>query len=207
MRALVLALLAPIAAAALTLPAVAATLDIPSGPYVADPTHSSVTFKIGHFGLSFYTARFARLESAVTLDAADVARSAVKVAIDANSVRTDYPFPEKEDFDKKVGGDVNFLNGAAFPTISFVSKSIKLTGAKTALVSGDLTFRGVTRPVVLDAVLNGTLVSHPMRKVPMFGISGSTTIKRKDFGMTYLTGILGDEVTIMIEAEYLPAPK
>jgi len=204
MRSLVLAAMlvfAPLAAPALAAPA----FDIPSGNYVNDPAHTSVTFKISHFGLSNYTARMASADAAVTLDAGNPEKSSVKVSIDANSVRTDFPFPATEDFDKKIGSDANFLNGAAFPQISFVSKSIKITGPKTALITGDLTLRGITKPVTLDADLNGTLVSHPFRKVPMFGISATGKIRRGDFGMTAYSAFLGDEVSIIIEAEFAPA--
>lgn len=204
MRAFVIA--AVLALSSLSVPALAApSLDIPSGNYDGDPAHSSITFKIGHFGLSNYTARFVRFGTAVTLDAANPANSSVKVTVDTNSVRTDFPFPDKEDFDKKIGGDANFLNGEAFPQISFVSKSIKVTGPRTALITGDLTLRGITKPVTLDTKLNGTLVSHPLRKVPMFGISATGKINRADFGQTFLKGLLGDEVSIMIEAEFAPA--
>lgn len=202
MRALAFAALALLP---LATPAVAQkAFDIPSGAYVGDPTHSSVTFKIGHFGLSNYTARFTRFDTAVTLDAANPAASSVKVSIDPNSVRTDYPFPDKEDFDKKIAADPNFLASAQFPTIGFVSKSIRTTGARTAQITGDLTLRGITKTVVLDTVLNGA-IQHPMRKVPMFGISATGKINRNDFGLTYLKGILGDEVSILIEAELAPA--
>lgn len=204
MRALVVA--AVLALSSIPVPALAAQpLDIPSGRYDGDPAHSSITFKIGHFGLSNYTARFVRFETAVTLDAADPAKSSVTVTVDTNSVRTDFPFPDKDDFDKKIGGDANFLNGIAFPQISFVSRSIKVTGPRTALITGDLTLRGITKPVTLDVRLNGTMASHPMRKVPMFGISATGKINRADFGQTVLKGILGDEVSIMIEAEFAPA--
>ena len=184
----------------------APTLDIPSGRYTLDPTHTSVTFKISHFGLSNYTARFAKVAGDVVVDAANPAKSAVNVKIDANSVRTDYPFPDKEDFDKKIGNSEAFLNGANFPDITFVSKAITVTGPKTAKISGDLTLRGVTRPVVLDTVLNGTLNPHPMMKMPVFGISASAKINRSDFGLKF-PPVLGEEVTILIESELGQAAK
>lgn len=179
---------------------------IPSGAYVGDPTHTSVTFKIKHFGLSFYTARFTKVESNVTLDSARPAASRVAVTIDTKSVKTDYPFPERTDFDKEIGTEARFLDGNAHPTIRFVSKSVVPTGANTADITGDLTLKGVTKPVTLKAVLNGEVASHPMRKVPMFGISATGTIKRQDFGMTALGGALGDEVQLLIESEYAKAP-
>ena len=196
MRPLMLAL-ALLAAA----PAAAAPLGVPSGHYVLDPSHTSVTFKIAHFGLSNYTARFAKISGDATVNGDDAAKSSISVKIDTNSVRTDYPFPDKEDFDKKIGGSEPFLNGAQFPSISFVSKSIVLTGPKTAKISGDLTLKGVTRTVVLDTVLNGAVNPHPFMKIPIFGISAHTVIKRADFGITLYPGVLGDDVTIIIESE------
>lgn len=197
-------------AAALMLAAVPAaaapTLEVPSGRYAIDPTHTSVTFKISHFGLANYTARFAKVSGDATVDAANPAKSSISVKIDANSVRTDYPFPEKEDFDKKIGNSEGFLNGAKFPDITFVSKSIDITGPKTAKITGDLTLRGITRPVVLDTVLNGQLNPHPFLKMPAFGISATTKINRSDFGLKF-PPVLGEEVTILIESELGQAAK
>ena len=180
--------------------AAAPKLEVPSGSYKLDPAHTSVTFKISHFGLSNYTARFAKVSGEAAVDAADPAKSSVSVKIDANSVKTDFPFPEKEDFDKKIGNSEAFLNGAKFPDITFVSKTVTVTGPKTAKVAGDLTLRGVTKPVVLDVVLNGQLNPHPYMKIPVFGISATTKIKRTDFGLNF-PPVLGDEVTILIESE------
>ncbi len=182
-----------------------AALAIPAGAYEGDPTHTSVTFKISHFGLSFYTARFARVSSKVMLDVDKPEASSVAVEIDARSVRTDFPFPEQTDFDKEIGTDSRFLDGNTHPVIRFVSSKIVVTGEDTADVMGDLTLRGVRKPVVLKATLNGAVASHPLRKVPMFGISAVTTISRKDFGLTIYEGALGDEVTVLIESEYAKA--
>lgn len=193
-----------VALALLASPAMAqqADLAIPAGAYDGDPTHTSVTFKISHFGLSFYTARFAKVSSTVTLDVDSPEASSVAVEIDARSVKTDFPFPDKTDFDKEIGTDPRFLDGNTHPVIRFVSKKIVLTGDDTADVSGDLTLRGVTRPVLLKATLNGAVANHPLSKLPMFGISAVTTISRKDFGLTVYEGALGDEVTVLIETEY-----
>ncbi|GGI77410.1 polyisoprenoid-binding protein [Polymorphobacter multimanifer] len=175
---------------------------IPSGAYEGDPAHTSVTFKIEHFGLSFYTARFAKVSSKVMLDAARPEASKLEVSIDARSVRTDFPFPEKTDFDKEIGTDPKFLDGNTHPTIGFVSTKVTKTGASTADITGNLTLRGVTKPVVLKAVLNGQVANHPMMKKPVFGISATTVVRRADFGLTAFEGVLGDNVTVLIEAEY-----
>lgn len=197
MRALIVSLALLTAA-----PALAAPLDAPSGKYVVDPTHTSVTWRVKHLGLSNYTARFTKIASTVELDAASPENSKLDVTIDTNSVRTDFPFPEKEDFDKVVGGDARFLDGGKFPQIKFVSTSIASTGPKTGKITGNLTLRGVTKPIVLDATFNGSLAPNPMMKTQKIGVSARGTIKRTDFGMTFGTQFLGDEVELQIEAEY-----
>ena len=197
MRALIVSLALLTAA-----PALAAKLDAPSGSYNVDLTHTSVTWRVKHLGLSYYTARFAKLTSTVVLDAANPEKSKLEVTIDANSVRTDFPFPEKEDFDKVVGGDSRFLDGAKFPEIRFVSTAIAATGPKTGKITGNLTLRGVTKPIILDATFNGSMAPNPMMKTQKIGVSARGSIKRTDFGMSFGTQFLGDEVELQIEAEY-----
>lgn len=190
---------------ATALPASAAPaikLDLPAGIYAGDPSHTSVTWRVMHFGLSNYTARFAKVSSTVVLDPVDVSKSRLNVTIDANSVRTDFPMADKVDFDAELGGGDKWMNGKAFPQISFVSTRIVPTGPKTAQVTGNLTLRGVTKPVTLAVTFNGSLAAHPMLKVPMFGISATATLKRSDFGMDYGLPVVGDDVSLQIESEY-----
>lgn len=192
-----------IAALAAATPLAAATLDVPSGRYANDPAHTSVTFRIMHLGLSNYTARMTKIASTVYLDAADVAKSKLAVTIEAKSVKTDFPFPDKVDFDSEIGGGDKFLDGKDFPEIKFVSTGITTVG-KLAKITGMLTLRGVTKPIVLDAVLNGTLQPNAMFKTPAFGVSATAHIKRSDWGMSYGTQFVGDDVELLIQAEYRP---
>lgn len=195
-------LLLATALVALAAPLAAAPIDAPSGTYEADLSHTSVTWRVKHLGLSNYTARFAKIASTVQLDSAKPANSTLTVTIDANSVRTDYPFPAKTDFDKEIGGSGKFLDGGKFPEIKFVSTGIVETGAKTAKITGNLTLRGVTKPVTLDAVLNGTAKANPMMGAERIGVSARGTIKRSEFGMTYGTQFVSDDVELIVEAEY-----
>ena len=190
------------ASLAIATPLGAAPIDAPSGRYEADLAHTSVTWRVKHLGLSNYTARFAKLASTVDVDAANPANSKLSVVIDANSVRTDFPFTDKVDFDKEIGGDARFLYGSKFPEIKFVSTGIAVTGAKTAKITGDLTLRGVTRPVTLDAVFNGTTKANPQMGAERIGVSARGTITRSDWGMTFGTQFVGDPVELIIEAEY-----
>lgn len=177
---------------------VAAPIKAPTGTYKVDPTHSSITWRVRHMGLSGYTARFAKFDSTVAYDAADPTRSKLEVTIDPNSVRTDYPFPEKENFDAKVAKD--FLAADKGP-IRFVSRTARRTGDDRGQITGDLTMGGVTKPVTLDARWNGA-ITHPFSKTPVFGVSATGRVKRSEFGLGAGAPMIGDDVELVIEAEY-----
>lgn len=179
----------------------AAQLEVPSGTYALDPTHASVTWKVNHLGLSNYTARFTKFDATLNFDAAKPENSKLTVTIDPKSVRTDYPFPEKEDFDAKIAGET-FFDAAKYPEIKFVSTKVERLGSDTGKVHGDLTFHGVTKPVTLDVTLVGAK-PHPMQKVGAMGFSATTRIKRSDFGVNALVPMVGDEVMVQIEAEFI----
>lgn len=197
LAAMALLLLAVAPAPAL---AQAAPVAAPAGTYGLDPTHASLTFRVKHLGLSFYTARFTRLMGQIELNPKVPTSSSVNMTIDPRSVRTDFPFPEKEDFDKVVAE--RFLGAAKHSEIRFRSTGLVATGATTGRLTGDLTFNGVTRPVTLDVTLNG-VIEHPFQKVPAPGFSARGSLQRSDFGSTELLGPIGDEVELLIEAEYL----
>lgn len=188
----------------------AAAVDAPTipvaGTYVTDPAHTSVTWRVMHLGLSNYTARLTEIASTLRLDPAHPATSKLDVTIQANSVRTDFPFPDKTDFDKEIGGDERFLSGDKFPEIKFVSTRIVTTGPKTAKITGNLTLRGVTKPVTLDAKFNGATPANRVMGQPRVGFSATGAINRSDFGMTFGTQFLGDRVELAIEAEYKLVP-
>ncbi|MCH8684792.1 YceI family protein [Pedomonas mirosovicensis] len=178
----------------------APALEVPSGTYALDPTHASVTWKVNHLGLSNYTARFTKFNATLDFDAGNPEKSSLTVSIDPKSVRTDYPFPEKEDFDAKIAGP-DFLDAAKYPEIKFVSTKVERLGTDAGKVHGNLTFHGVTKPIVMNVKLVGAK-KHPMLGVGALGFSGTTTFKRSDFGVTTLVPMVGDEVTVQVEAEF-----
>lgn len=183
--------------------AAAFEVNAPSGAYKLDPTHASITWKVGHLGLSNYTARFATFDIELTLDVENPANSAVSATIDPTSVRTD--FPGAKDFDGEIAGE-KILNAGAFPEITFVSKSVDVTGDNTATITGDLMLAGVTQEVSLDAVLNGSLESHPFAKVPAVGFSATGSLDRTVFGVDFLAPqVVAPVVTFAIEAEFIKA--
>jgi len=189
-------------AAALAQQPAAASLDVPSGTYTLDPTHASVTWKVNHMGLSNYTARFTKFDATLNFDAAKPENSTLSVTIDPKSVRTDYPFPKQENFDAKIAGEV-FLNAEQYPEIKFVSTKVERLTENTGKVHGDLTLHGVTKPVTLDVTLNGAKKTHPMVGGGALGFSATTKFNRSDFGVKNMVPMVGDEVTVQIEAEFL----
>lgn len=197
-----LALAAGLALTAVPASAQLAT-DVPAGTYKMDPTHASVTWKVMHMGLSNYTARFAKVDGTLTFDPAKPETSKITASVDPLSIRTDFPFVEKEDFDKKLATDPKWFNGEFFDKITFVSTGVKMTGAKTADVTGDLTLLGVTKPAVLKVTFNGGMAAHPMTKKAAIGFSAAGTVKRSEFGMTGGIPFVGDDVAVLIEAEMM----
>lgn len=176
----------------------------PSGTYVSDPAHSSVTWKISHLGLSNFTARFTKMSAELVWNAEDPASSRVTAVIDPASVRTDYPFPEKEDFDKEIGTTDKFLAGQE---IRFVSTSVTATGDNRGEVKGDLTFRGQTHPATLMVTFNGSMAEQPREKTPKIGFSAEATLKRSEWGVAPQIKSISDEVIIIIETEFQPPQK
>ena len=174
---------------------------LPAGTYKMDRAHASLTWKVSHLGLSNYTARFTNIDATLDIDPAKPETAKLAVTVDPTSIRTDYPFADKNDFDKELSADDKFFNTSKFSNITFTSTRIERTGATTATVTGDLTFLGVTKPVAIDVTLNGA-IEHPMTKQPMLGFSGVATLKRSEFGMTHGIPFVGDDVKLLIEAEF-----
>jgi len=180
-------------------------LPVPSGTYRLEPTHGSIIWKISHLGLSHYTARLNHFDATITLDSEHPENSSVTATIDPTSVDTDYPNADKKDFNAEIAYEDKFFNANKFPHITFQSTGIELTGGNTGKITGDLTFLGVTKPVTLDVTLNGTLPEHPMTKTAAIGFSAHTTVDRGAFGMDYGAPYIGNDVEVLIEAEFLKA--
>jgi polyisoprenoid-binding protein YceI len=183
--------------------AVAAGADepAPAGVYKTDPSHSSFNWSFMHSGLSNYTARFTGVAAQLDWNPLKPENSKLSVDIDPMSVRTDYPWPEKVDFDSEIGGDPNFLAGKP---IRFVSKAIQITGERTGIVEGFLTFREQTHPATLDVTFNGSTANHPMMNTAKIGFSATATIRRSQWGLDFAIPMLSDEVKLAIETQFVP---
>ena len=179
-----------------------ATAEAPAGKYSIDPTHASLTWKVSHLGLSNYTARFTKINAILNYDPKDPTKSTLSVTVDPASLETDYPFPDQEDFDKKLIEGEEWFNANEHKSIRFISTRVELTSSNTATVYGDLTLLGVTKHAVLNVTLNKAMAEHPMAKIPALGFSATSSIKRSEFGFDKLIPLIGDDVQLLIEAEF-----
>lgn len=161
--------------------------------YTLDSSHTAVTWHVSHFGFSTPSGKFMSATGEVTLDEANPAASSLKVSIDVTQMNSGVP---KLDEHLKTP---DFFDVAKYPTATFVSKKVEVTGKDTAKVTGDFTLRGVTKPLTLDVKLNK--IGENMMKLKTAGFTASTTIKRSDFGMTTYVPNLGDDIKIDIESE------
>ena len=178
---------------------------MPSGLYKLDDTHASLIWKVSHLGLSDYTARFTKFDVDMMFDAQDPVRSKVIATIDPTSIKTDYPYPEKKDFDAELVKKSGWFNTDQFPEIKFRSTKIEKTGDNTGKMTGNLTFLGISKPVTLDVTFNKAIGNHPFKNKPAIGFSATGSLKRSDFGMSTYIPQIGDQVDIIIEAEFLYA--
>ncbi len=159
-----------------------------------DPPHSAAQFAVRHMGLSTVRGTFTKVNGEVQYSAADPSKSSLDVTIDAASVDTRV---EMRDNDVR---SAHFLDTAKYPTITFKSKRVEVAGAGKLKVTGDLTIHGVTKEAVLD-VDGPTPVMKDPRGNEHMGASATTKINRQDFGVSFMSGMIGDDVTIVIDVE------
>jgi polyisoprenoid-binding protein YceI len=201
MRTLVLAA----SAAAIATPVMAQESPVPSGTYALDPTHTNLSFLVQHMDLAPYVARFNDFDVTVVVDAEDVSASTVTATVRTGSIETDYPFPEREDFDAKLQGE-GWLNAVENPEASFTTSSFEATSDTTGKVTGDFTLNGVTLPATFDVTITGAHEEHPFSKVPAIGFEARGVISRSAFGVTNLPQILDDDVEIVFRGEFQRQP-
>ena len=172
----------------------------PAGEYIVDKAHASVTWKVAHMGLSQYTARFDIMRGTLNLAPAAFASSRVEFNIDAKSVNTGIV-----PFDRKLAGS-DYFDADKNPTITFKSTSIEAVNGNKFKLVGDLTFRGITKPISWDATFNGGQYSKFMQ-AHQIGFSVKGVVKRSTWDLKTYLDLIGDEVDIAIEVELLHRPQ
>ncbi|NRB18187.1 MAG: polyisoprenoid-binding protein [Rhodobacteraceae bacterium] len=166
--------------------------------YVLEAAHSQITFSYNHLGFSTTRGMFSGFEGEIMFDQADPSASSVSVSMPVQMMFTGWQ-ERLDDIMSK-----NFFAADEGEMISFTSTSIEVTGETTAMITGDLNLNGVTRPVVLDAVLNQA-GDHPMVGKPWVGFDASASILRSQFELGKFAPFVGDEVTIQISIEAMKA--
>ena len=161
--------------------------------YKIDPVHSSVGFSIRHF-FSNVPGVFTKFSGAITVDRDHMENSSVTATIEVPSVDT--RTQQRDDHLRSPA----FFDAAKFPTMTFKSTAWTQTAEGVFDVAGDLTIKGVTKPVVLKVKLLGFGPGMPPGTM-LSGWEASTTLNRNDFGITTFPKVLGDDVAVAISIE------
>lgn len=166
-----------------------------------DPAHSVVEFKVKHMMIAHVKGHFSKVSGFLTLDESDLPKSHVEASIEAASIET-------RDVQRDAHlRSADFLDVETFPTLSFKSESISVVRDGELLVEGDLLIHGITRKVLFNVEGPTPATKDPWGNTRV-GVSATTKINRKDYGLTWNAaletgGILvGDEVTITLDVEF-----
>ena len=162
--------------------------------YTIDPTHTATVFTWNHFGFSTPSANFSDIQGTISVDNARPVNSAVNVTIPLSSLNTNVK--ALDDHLK----NADFFDAEKYPNITFKSTKVQALGQNKYKITGDLTVKNVTKPVVLDAVLNKQGV-HPMTKAESIGFNATTSFDRSAFGVGAYVPNVGDKITVNITTE------
>ena len=175
-----------------------AAAKVATGTYTVDTDHTQIAWGINHLGFNVYYGIFGGTTGTLTLDPAKPASASVSLTIPIEQVTTT---SEKLNAHLKTA---DFFDTTKFPTATFKSTGVVVDGLR-AKITGDLTLKGITKPVVLDARFTGA-GPNPMSKIETVGFEARATIKRSDYGITYALPVLGDEVSLHITAAFERRP-
>lgn len=168
----------------------------PTNRWTADPAHSAVNFRVRHLGITWVNGSFGQWTADISFDPAKPEAGSVSAKIQSATITTGN---DRRDTDLRQ----NYLAVDSFPEITFTSTKIERTAPDHLRITGNLTMRGITHPVVLETDLGGVLAAPRGRRT---AFSATTTLKRQDYGITlnrFMEGaqIVGDDVRITIDVE------
>ncbi|MGE4483042.1 YceI family protein [Acidocella sp.] len=170
--------------------------DVKAGTYQVEPTHTRILFSVSHMGFTTWYGNFTGASGTLTLKPAELSKTSFDIKVPVGSVSTT---------NTKLDGELKspeWFDAAKYPFIEFKSVKVVRTGEDTALVTGDLTFHGVTRPETLKATFNAGGI-NPLTKQYTIGFNLSGKLKRSDFDQTTYVPLIGDEVGITISAAFV----
>ena len=163
--------------------------------YTIDPRHTFPSFEVNHLGFSTQRGRFNATSGKITLDR-QAKSGTVQVTIDTSSISTGVPKLEEH-----LRGE-DFFDVAQHPAMTFKSSNLKFNGDVPVAAEGEITIRGITKPVTLT-ITSFKCGPNPVAKKDACGADATATIKRSDFGMKYALPALGDDVKLVINVEAL----
>ena len=166
--------------------------------YTIDNSHTYPHFTYNHLGFSNQTHKFDKTSGTVVLDR-KAKTGSVDVTIDATSVNTGYAL-----FNEHLKA-ADFFDASVYPTLTFKSTKMKFKGDQPVSVSGDLTIKGVTKPVTLT-LTHFKCQPHPMLKVEACGANATTQVKRSEFNIGKNVPYVSDEVTLTLAIEAFNKP-
>ncbi|WP_407637093.1 YceI family protein [Komagataeibacter kakiaceti] len=190
MIALSLSHVGPAAAQVVTSPA-----QVQSGSYDVEPAHTQVTFTVLHLGFTNYTGIFSNASGTLELDTRAPSRSKLSVTIPVDSVQTT---------SSRLTGELKgeqWFDAGRFPAATFVSTAIRQTGQNDAVVTGNLTLHGVTKPETLKVHFIGAGINAIDKKYTT-GFEATATIRRSDFGVKMYVPYVGDDVELRIAGAF-----
>ncbi|WP_016747382.1 YceI family protein [Rhizorhabdus wittichii] len=176
-----------------TPPGISDVRRVTAGTYTVDPGHSQVTFTVNHLGFSTYRGFFGSPTGSMTIDPKAPAKAKVAIDIPMSGITTTV-----KELDEHLKA-ADFFDAAKYPTARFESTSVRVTGPKTAKIAGNLTVKGVTKPVVLDTVFVGAGTMMGKRTI---GFDATITVKRSDFGVSYGIPLVPDAVPLQISVAF-----
>lgn len=189
------ALAAPLLAQPMPIPGTANTARVQAGTYKVDPAHTQVNWTVNHLGFSLFSGSFADATGTLVIDPRRPNASRLSITIPMSRVVS-----TSGALDTHLK-NADFFDVAKHPTATFTSTRVQATGTR-ARITGNLTLRGVTRPVVLDARFIGA-GNNPMGKKALnIGFAATTRISRSAFGINYGVPAVGDAVDLQINAAF-----
>jgi len=180
---------------AFSMSAVATAIGATPEPYRLEKTHVDLLFSINHAGFTQKHGSFRDLDATLQYDPRRPDQSQISVTVETASLDTG---DGKRDRDVK---SPQFLDVEKYPQMRFVSTKVTPGPNGTLLVEGNLTLHGVTKPFTLRTTLNKDAPS-PFDKRPTLGFSATGSLRRSDFGISTYLPLIGDEVSIQIDAEF-----
>ena len=169
--------------------------DVTAGTYKVEPLHTRILFDVSHMGFTTWYGDFSGASGTLTFDPKNPAKSALTISFPTDSVST-----TNTKLDCELKGP-NWFDAAQYPTITFQTTRIRVTGRNTGVIEGNLTFHGETHPVTLTARFNGGGV-NPIDHAYTIGFDATGALSRAEWGVKTYDPLIGDKVGLILSAAF-----